>query len=117
MHQVTLLRLSAELRQLVSDCARHCGVTVSDVLRCTAAGMRSGRLVIQKEIPDCMTTPGTFRLPVRGMMLPDEVPLDEFRRVLALRCMEELDKPQKAVPVSALREGIDYIIDKDGCND
>jgi hypothetical protein len=37
-----------------------------------------------------MTNAGSFRLPVRGMMLPESYPLAEFRRVLALRCMEEL---------------------------
>jgi hypothetical protein len=110
MHEVNILRVTAELRQLVQDCATHCGVAVSDVLRCSAAGIRSGRLVTQKEIADCMTNAGNFRLPVRGMMLPEGYPLAEFRRVLALRCMEELAKPKKAQPVFQLREGVDYIL-------
>lgn len=110
MHEVNILRVTAELRQLVQDCATHCGVAVSDVLRCSAAGIRSGRPVIQKEFADCMTNAGSFRLPVRGMMLPDGYSLAEFRRVLALRCMEELAKPKRSVPVSPLREGVDYIL-------
>lgn len=110
MYEVALLRLSAELRQLVRECAQHCGVTVSDVLRCTAAGVRSGRLVIQKEISDCITRSGMCSLPVRGMTLPEGYPLAEFRRVLALRCLEELAKPKKSAPASPLREGVDYIL-------
>lgn len=113
MYEVTMLRVTAELRQLVLDCARHCGVAVSDVLRCTAAGIRSGRLVRQLLIDDCMTSSGEYRLPVRGMVLPEGMALPEFRRVLALRCMEELAKPKKVLPVSPLREGVDYILVKE----
>lgn len=113
MYEVTMLRVTAELRQLVLDCARHCGVAVSDVLRCTAAGIRSGRLVIQKEISDCITKSGVCSLPVRGLMLPADVSAADFRRVLALRCMEELAKPKKGLPVTSLREGVDYILAKE----
>jgi hypothetical protein len=60
-----------------------------------------------------MTNAGNFRLPVRGLMLPEGYPLAEFRRVLALRCMEELAKPKRAVPFTSLREGVDYILAKE----
>lgn len=110
MHEVNLLRVTESLRKLVQDTASHCSVSVSDVLRCTAAGVRSGRLVIQKEISDCITKSGVCSLPVRGLILPADVSVADFRRVLALRCLEELAKPKKSVPVSPLREGVDYIL-------
>lgn len=113
MHEVNTLRVTAELQQLIANCATHCGVTVSDVLRCTAAGLRSGRPVIQRDFNKRMTNAGNLRLPVRGWALPDGFPLDEFRRVLALRCLEELAKPRAAAPVTHLREGIDYVLLKE----
>ena len=113
MHEVNLLRVTEPLRKLVQDTASHCSVSVSDVLRCTAAGIRSGRLVIQKEISDCITKSGACGLPVRGLTLPADVSAADFRRVLALRCLEELAKPKKGLPVTSLREGVDYILAKE----
>lgn len=110
MHEVNILRVTESLRKLVQDTASHCSVSVSDVLRCTAAGVRSGRIVIQKEISDCITKSGACSLPVRGLMLPADVSAADFRRVLALRCLEELAKPKKELPGTSLREGVDYIL-------
>jgi hypothetical protein len=54
MHEVNILRVTAELRQLVQDCATHCGVAISDVLRCSAAPLRVfdlGDLSYKRRLP------------------------------------------------------------------
>ena len=84
------LRMTPELADLLTRTAAHIHATETAIVLATAAGIRNGRNVIQRDLEKCMTKAGSIRKSYR-MGLP--CPQGEFRRVLALRCYEELEKP------------------------
>lgn len=111
------LKVSRGLKALVLMTARRCRIPVSDVLRATARGILNGRPVIQFTIDNRITAAGREQLPIRGLSLPEGVEPAEFRRLLALRCMEELRKPRRAAAQNfpKLRRGLDgdYLLEED----
>jgi hypothetical protein len=92
------LRVTPELHQLLRDTATHTGLDVSDVIRKTALGIQRGRAVGRFEV-----SPAYYEKPaevsrVRDFATPEGIEPEEFRRLLAMRCMEELKKPAATLP-------------------
>lgn len=102
------MRVTPELFDLVTRTAEHVGLDVSEVIRSICKSIRRGNVVTQKKIPICVTKGGTKLLSVRGLENPCHN-LEEFRRQLAARCLEELARPRPEPYQPNLREGIDYI--------
>lgn len=92
------LRVTPELHQLLRDTAKHTGLDVSDVIRKTALGIRRGRAVVRFEIPETYHRRPAEAIRVRDFTMPEGIEPEEFRRLLAMRCMEELNKPAAAMP-------------------
>lgn len=104
------LRVTAELHNLLRRTAAYTGLDVSDVIRKTALGISRGRAVVHFAVDAMYHEKPTEVLKVRGLELPEGIDPDEFRRLLAMRCMEELSRP-KPVPLTFReREGIDYVV-------
>ena len=110
LRTVDTLRVTPELREVVDKCAAHTGLTVSEICRAVACGIRRGRLVKQIQIEECYTNSGTEIIGVRGgVEIPDMCTEKRFRKVLYIRCMEELAKPPKAPLRVVAVLGVDYI--------
>lgn len=92
------LRVTPELHQLLRDTAKHTGLDVSDVIRKTALGIQRGRAVVRFEIPEVYHRKPGEAIRVRDFDIPEGVEPEEFRRLLAMRCMEELSKPAATLP-------------------
>ena len=107
------LKLTIELANVLRKAAKHCEITPTEMVRCTAVGIRNERPVIQRDFSECITKCGEVIFPVREFNLPDGIEQKDFRRLLYLRCMEELDKPKRPIPNFAERPGTDYLIDQD----
>lgn len=91
------LRMTEELAELI----RRTAATLpggdkgneSTVVRRTVIGIERGRAVVEREIAESLYKSGPV---VKNFAfgLPKMDPRD-FRRLLALRCMEEMEKPRK----------------------
>ena len=92
------LKVTPELHQLVRDTAKHTGLDVCGVIRKTAIGIRRGRSVVRFEIPKVYHQKPTETIRVRDFTIPEGIEPEEFRRLLAMRCMEELNKPKAVLP-------------------
>jgi len=79
------LKLTVELADALRRAAKHCEITPTEMVRCTAVGIRNGRPVIQREFPECITKCGEVILPVRDFKLPDGIEQKDFRRLRYLR--------------------------------
>lgn len=98
------IRVDNDLYALVTACAAHCGLTMSDVARRTLRW--ASRNVEQLQKRDCSTYGGRV-LNVRGFEL---VGAAEFRFALWMRCTEALSKPAKERFETPLKAGRDYIV-------
>ena len=92
------LRVTPELHQLLRDTAKHTGLDVSDVIRKTALGIRRGRSVVRFEIPEVYHRKPAETIRIRDFAIPEGIEPEEFRRLLAMRCKEELSKPAAIMP-------------------
>lgn len=92
------LRVTTELHQLLRDTAQHVGLDVSDVIRRTARWIRNGRHVVHFEIQETYyKNPGEV-IRCRNFNMPEGIEPEEFRRLLAMRCMEAMNKPAATMP-------------------
>jgi len=105
------LRVTPELHQLLRATADHVGLDVSDIIRRTARWINKGRAVVRDEIEKMYYEKPTEVIRVRGFELPAGYTPAEFRRLLACRCFEELQKPKAEPPKFPEREGVDYILE------
>jgi hypothetical protein len=105
------LRVTPELHQLLRDTAQHVGLDVSDVIRRAARGIENGRPVVRFEVSPAYYEKPAEVIRVRGFDMPAGIDPAEFRRLLALRCLEELRKPKRERKHRPEIEGIDYIIE------
>lgn len=109
---IETIRVTPELREVVDKCAAHTGREISEICRAVACGIRRGRFVKQVEIENCYTNSGTEIIGVRGgMEIPDMCTERRFRKVLYLRCMEELAKPAHIAPKVEAVAGVDYTVE------
>lgn len=106
----TTLRMTPELADLLTRTAAHIHATETAIVLAAATGIRNGRNVIQLDLGKCMTKAGSIRKSYR-MELP--CPQGEFRRVLALRCYEELKKPVRRYRPN-IPPGVEYIVEESG---
>ena len=105
------LRVTDDLHQLLRDTAQHVGLDVSDVIRRSARGIMRGRPVVHFNIKETYyKRPGQV-IRVRGFTMPPGIEPEDFRRRLAMRCMEELQKQKFTRPTFKEVEGVDYIIE------
>ena len=112
LRTVETLRVTPELRAVVDRCAAHTGLTVSEICRAVACGIRRGRVVKQIRVEECYTNSGSSIIGVRGgVELPDLCTEKRFREVLYLRCMEELAKPAHVAPKVEAVAGVDYMVE------
>jgi len=105
------LRVTPALHQLLRDTAQHVGLDVSDVIRRITRGIQNGRRVVRIEILKTYYEKPAEVIRVRGLNIPAGIDPAEFRRLLACRCMEELQKPKQEPPTFPEREGVDYILE------
>jgi hypothetical protein len=106
------LRVTTELHQLLRDTAKRYALDVSEVIRITARGIRNGRPVVHFPVTETYyRNPGEV-IRVRDFTMPEGIEPEEFRRLLAMRCMEELQKPRRERKPRPEIEGIDYIVEE-----
>ena len=109
---IETIRVTPELREVVDKCAKHTGWKVSELCRAVACGIRRGRAVKQIHVDECYTKSGSSIIGVRGgMTLPDMCTERRFRKVLYIRCMEELAKPAHFAPKVEAVAGVDYMVE------
>lgn len=107
--EAATLRISRELDELLKRTAKHANCPETTVIRRTAIGIDRGRPVVEREIENVLYKTGpvvkqfNFALPVEA---------GEFRRLLALRCLEELDHKPRIRRSFAEEAGIDYIVEE-----
>lgn len=104
------LRVTPELHQLLRATADHVGLDVSDVIRRTARWISKGRAVVRCDVEKMYYDKPAEVIRVRGFQMPAGYTPAEFRRLLACRCFEELQKPKVEPPTFPEVEGVDYIV-------
>ncbi|WP_176013631.1 hypothetical protein [Victivallis sp. Marseille-Q1083] len=107
--KTTSLRTTSVLKMLLERTAAHTGSSVSAVIKAATRGIVRGRTVIPRKITKEYYTSGPEIIPVKNLRIP-AIPPEDYRKQLALRCLEELDKPSPELPVFPQREGIDYVV-------
>lgn len=105
------LRMTERLFELIAETAKHVGRTPSEIVRATCVGIIRGRNVIPREISNEYYASGGRIMTFKGITFP-EIERDELRRIIALRCFEELKKEPYNQPVFQAKEGKDYIIEE-----
>lgn len=100
------IRIDSDLYLLITACASHCGLTLTDVCRRTLRWARRNVEQLQKR--DCSTYGGRV-LNLRGLELGG-IGAAEFRFALWTRCTEAMAKPAKERFVTSLKAGRDYIV-------
>ena len=115
MQLITSIRMTDELANIIRRTAHKCGISVADVLRTVAVGIRNNRpryaAVVTSEKLKVTTSAGDVVLGgFGGITIPEMYTAATLRREIFFRCMEELDRPErprrKAIPAAV--EGIDY---------
>ena len=86
------IRVTSALHDLLRQTAEHTTLEVSDIIRRTANGIRNNRAVVHFDLQKMYHEKPETVLKVRGLVMPEIQP-DEFRKLLAMRCLEELSKP------------------------
>ena len=109
IHNISL-RVSPELKALLEQTARHLGIDISEVVRACTIGIANGRPVIPRDLQEMYYKNPSEVMTFRNLRATSLAP-EEFRRLLALRCLEELSRPTKPHPVPALVEGVDYVME------
>ena len=107
------IRMTPTLKRLLERTAKHIGEDVSFVIRQADRGIRRGRRnVLRRTLPESYYGSGGEIIPVRGLVQPD-MPLDEYRKQLALRCLEELRKPEYVPYQTPLTVNKDYFVNNE----
>lgn len=101
------IRMSDELYLLVLRTAEHAGRKPSEVLRVIVRNYIGSRPVAQFEIRETCYKPGNIVMTVRKVTEPVRADSD-FRRYIARRCMEELDKKRSIHRSFAAEAGISH---------
>lgn len=105
------LKVTPSLHCLLQRTSEHVRLPVSDVIRITLRGIVNGRPVVHFPVKDIYYKHPNMALRVREFDLPDWIEPEEFRRLLAMRCMEELRKGMREQKPHPEIEGIDYIVE------
>lgn len=113
MQTITTIRMTPELKGIIDATAAKCHLTIAEVLRAVALGIRTGRPLSVVGFQDCKSTTASGSEVVRiegGILIPEEMRGDLLRRAIYARCMEELSRPDRArrKPVPDAVEGVDY---------
>ena len=85
------LHVSKELHQLLKGTAKHAGVEISDVIRRVGNGVRRGQDIPRTDIPESLYKRPSVCITIRNFALPHGVQPEDFRRLLAAHCMQELN--------------------------
>ena len=105
------IRITTALHDLLRQTAAHTALDVSEVIRRTANGIRNNRAVVHFDLQKMYHEKPEMVLKVRGLDMPD-IPAEEFRRLLAFRCLEELSKPVSRKRVKEDPAEAGYILDE-----
>lgn len=114
MQMITTIRMTAELKAIIDATAAKCNLTVAEVLRAVAHGIRNNRpvnSVVDNEKLKSTTKSGAVVVRVEGgITIPDMMSGYALRRAIFLRCTEELGKPEKRQRRAIQQgvEGVDY---------
>ncbi len=109
---MSTFRVTEELHNLITRTALHVGLDASTVIRKTARGIRRGRPVVLFHVSEMYyKNPGKV-IRVRDFSMPPGIDPEQFRKLLAMRCMEELQKTKMHRPQFREVEGVDYIIEE-----
>lgn len=108
------IRMNHQLAELLAQTSRHLDCSETDIVRATAVFIRRGRAALVGHIAvDEMYYRGGGNIVKRyRVAMPDGSP-EEFRRILAARCLAELAKPAKPLFRSCLVPGRDYLIEEE----
>ena len=97
------MRVPDWLAKLVRDCAEHCGLDVSDIVR------RTMRWMVKNKAPsvvyhiDHNAVCGTSIIKARNVSTPKWFSTKAFRNALAFRCQEAMSRPScKEVSINFL---------------
>lgn len=110
---IRVIRMTDELKGMLDATAAKCNLTVAEVLRVIAVGIRNGRpapAVAETENFKSATAAGSVVVNIEsGITIPDMYNAYALRRAIYLRCAEELARPErrKSAPPEAV-EGVDY---------
>lgn len=104
----TTIRLTAEQFDLLESAARHCGLTISDVLRRVARSLELRPMSHNPENSKCVTKM-ELRARFRGE-IPDTATLAQFRARLVEKCTQALRARRAPVFATDKVEGRDYIV-------
>ena len=106
------IRVTEALHQLIKRTARHVGLVDSVVIRKTARGITRGRPVVHFDVSEMYYQNPEKVIRVRDFTMPPGITPEEFRKLLAMRCMEELaKKPMPRPDYPGPKEG-GYIIEE-----
>ena len=110
---ICTIRCTDALKNIVEQTAAKCGISISEVCRCAARGLCRGRRTVTGfEVPKAVTESGDEFLRVEGgITIPDMCKEAHYRKVLYLRCMEELAKPAHVAPRVEAVAGVDYMVE------
>ena len=104
------IRITTALHDLLRKTAAHRKMDVSEVIRRAANGIRNNRPVVHFELQEMYHEKPDTVLKVRGLVMPEIQP-DEFRKLLALRCLEELSRPETIKRTPEIPEQAGYILE------
>lgn len=94
MNKTLHLRVNDELLELIRQTAVHVGDDVSFVVRACCRSFFNNRVVQNKNI-DLYYSSGDEILTVRGVYIPRDYKIEDLRKHIACRCIEELSKPKR----------------------
>jgi|GEM_PF-5610212 integrase len=107
--QTARLRVSRELAELVRRTAAHTGLEEATIFRACALYLRRGKRSTKK-IDKMYYSNNRVVKSIRNFTLPVGVTATDFRKTLAGRCLDALNKPSGAMPVRPEQQGVDYIV-------
>ena len=116
MNEFRTIRMTQDLKDMIDATAAKCGITLAEVLRAVAHGMRTGRPVnagvVNTEKMKVTTKPGDVIVGgFGGIFVPDMTTSATLRKQIYLRCAEELNRePRQGAkrPAPEGIEGVDY---------
>jgi hypothetical protein len=108
---MSTFRVTEELHHLITRTALHVGLDASTVIRKTARGIRRGRPVVHFHCAESYYKNPVKVIRVRDFTMPPGIEPEQFRKLLAMRCMEELQKQKITLPTFREVEGVDYIVE------
>lgn len=108
---MSTLRVTAELHRILRETAENAGLDVCDIIRRVARGIMRGRPVVHSNVTEMYyKNPGEV-IRVRDFTIPAGTSPEEFRKILAARCLEALEKRQPKPDYPGPKEG-GYIVEE-----